>query len=453
MKKKLAFLLAAAMVCTVFLPACSEEKSGSLPPEQKSEVSAAADDFGKKDPGSYHATIEFMAHSKQLEGMINRFMEKYPGIKVNWTMIPGSEHLNQIMTRVNSGDLPDVFTAKTEFIKYINNVPNCFADLSEAPYRGEEIASKLVPYIADLSRDNDGHLRSISWQTTVGGLYYRRGIAKEIFGTDDPDKISELVSSWDKFEQTAMQLKEKSGGKYSMLATYDGLYHPFSTSRKKGWVDENGKLFVDEDVIRQYFDLSKRMWDNGLLARTQDGTQLIGTMQSGNVFMYILPTWGLNFQIMPNAPETAGDWGLARAPQNYFMGGTWLGMGYNTDVPEEAYMLLEYILSNEDNLMEYAKSDGDYVSNMAVQEKIGSLPAAEVSSIEAFKFMGNQNIYTIYNDMLKKGIPSQLITEYDDQMQKLIILACTAYVEGGKSFEEAIGQFRNEALTFAPELK
>ncbi|MFA9379634.1 MAG: ABC transporter substrate-binding protein, partial [Acetanaerobacterium sp.] len=415
------------------------------------EESAAAD-FGSKDPASYHATIELMAHSMQLEGMVNRFMEKYPGIEVNWTIIPGSEHLNQIMTRVSSGDLPDVFTSKTEFIRYINNVPDCFANLSEAPYRGEEIASKIVPYVADLSRDLDGNLRSISWQTTVGGLYYRRSIAKEAFGTDDPDDISALVSDWDKFEAAAAELKNKTGDKYSMLARYDTLYHPFSTSREKGWVDENGKLFVDENVMHQYFDLAKRMWDNGYLARTQDDTQFIGTMQNSNVFMYILPTWGLNFQIMPNAPDTAGDWGLARAPQNYFWGGTWLGIGYNTDIPEEAYMLLEYMLTDEDNIMEYAKSDGDYVSNLAVQQKMGGLPEADVSTIPAFNFMGNQNIYSIYNDMLQNGIPSELITEYDDQMQKLIILACTAYVEEGKTFEEAIQQFKDEALTFAPEL-
>ncbi len=34
---------------------------------------------------------------------------------------------------------------------------------------------------------------------------YRRSIAKDVLGTDDPDKVQEALSTWDKFDKVAEQ--------------------------------------------------------------------------------------------------------------------------------------------------------------------------------------------------------------------------------------------------------
>ena len=37
--------------------------------------------------------------------------------------------------------------------------------------------------------DSDGNLKGLSWQGCPGTMIYRRDIAKEVFGTDDPAEV------------------------------------------------------------------------------------------------------------------------------------------------------------------------------------------------------------------------------------------------------------------------
>ena len=45
--------------------------------------------------------------------------------------------------------------------------------------------------------DVNGVQRGSTWQCCPGLLVYRRDIAKEVFGTDDPVKVGEKVKDWD----------------------------------------------------------------------------------------------------------------------------------------------------------------------------------------------------------------------------------------------------------------
>ena len=39
--------------------------------------------------------------------------------------------------------------------------------------------------------------QGLSWQGCPGVLFYNRDAAKEVLGTDDPDKVQESVKDWD----------------------------------------------------------------------------------------------------------------------------------------------------------------------------------------------------------------------------------------------------------------
>jgi ABC-type glycerol-3-phosphate transport system substrate-binding protein len=420
---------------------------------EKVPTSVSTADFGKKDPASYSGTITLMAHSNQLQSCIDRFMKVYPNVKVELNLVPGSEQLQAVLNAIDSGkNVPDLFTARTQFIKYITNIPGGWANLSEAPFRGEEIAKNIIPYVIDLSRDNKGNLRSISWQSTVGGIYYRRSLAKKYFGTDDPAEISKLFSTWETFMDSARKLKAKSNGTIGMVASYSRVKYAIEPISDIGFV-KDGKLYIDEDMFRLYFDTAKTLYDEGLTVNAKEDAQYIATMANGNVFAYVAPTWAINFQIMPNAPATSGDWALAYAPSPYFAGGTFLGIAEQSKNKELAWLLFEYIVGNEENLEAYATESGDYVSYMPVTKKLGALPAAEASKVKAIQFMGGQNLFDFYNGLVAKGVNSKIVTEYDEMLTKFLDLACTEYVEHGKSFKEAVEYFKQEAFTYAPELK
>ena len=58
-----------------------------------------------------------------------------------------------------------------------------------------------------LASDADGVQRGSTWQCCPGLLVYRRDIAKDVFGTDDPEEVGKKMKDWDTAKATAEELK------------------------------------------------------------------------------------------------------------------------------------------------------------------------------------------------------------------------------------------------------
>ena len=85
----------------------------------------------------------------------------------------------------------------------------------------DEDLKNQYSYTQEIATDQSGKLKAVSWEADPGVFVYRRSIAKEVLGTDDPDKVQEAISDWNKFEEVAGKMKEKG---YKMLSGYDDAY-------------------------------------------------------------------------------------------------------------------------------------------------------------------------------------------------------------------------------------
>lgn len=103
-----------------------------------------------------------------------------------------------------------------------------------------------------------GHPESHFYQITPAGIYYRRDIAKEVFGTDDPDEVGKLFKDYPTILDTAQKLK-------------DAGYRIFSSDAEMGvfsgdsaWVVD-GVLNVDQARF-DYMDLCVDLYQKDLTA-------------------------------------------------------------------------------------------------------------------------------------------------------------------------------------------
>jgi multiple sugar transport system substrate-binding protein len=55
---------------------------------------------------------------------------------------------------------------------------------------------------------DEGVTKGFSYQATPGAFFYRRSMAQECLGTDDPDQVQAMVADIDKFVETAAKIKE-----------------------------------------------------------------------------------------------------------------------------------------------------------------------------------------------------------------------------------------------------
>lgn len=99
------------------------------------------------------------------------------------------------------------------------------------------------PYTKDIVSVNN-RLKAVSWQATPGLFAYRRSIAKEVLGTDDPEKVQKMLANWNKFDQVAEKMKQAG---YFMLSGYDDSYRAFSNNVSSPWVKDK-KIIIDDSI-------------------------------------------------------------------------------------------------------------------------------------------------------------------------------------------------------------
>ena len=143
-------------------------------------------------------------------GAVDRFEKANPGVKVEVTTVPNEQYMDKLkpVLRANK-NAPDVFLGEASLVKEIDE-SGFWDDLSKAPYKAD--VKDLVPYQVKMGTDSKGVLRALSWQTTPGGFFYKRSLAKQYLGTDDPKAVGEMLNSTEKFLETARKIAKASNG-------------------------------------------------------------------------------------------------------------------------------------------------------------------------------------------------------------------------------------------------
>jgi ABC-type glycerol-3-phosphate transport system substrate-binding protein len=283
----------------------------------------------------------------------------------------------------------------------------------------------------------------MSWQACPGAVFYRRSLARKYLGTDDPRTVQTYFSNFNKLLNTAKLLKDNSNGSCVVISSLGDLYNSFMSARKAPWI-VNGKLVIDP-VIEQYLDICKTLHDNRWECRVGQWSEgwFSGMRdefrdEAGKrveVFSYFLPTWGLQYVLKTNAPSTSGDWAMIQGPSTYRWGGTWVGAYKGTNNVAAAKEFIRYVATDDAFLEAWAKDTGDMVSNINVINRI--------KGNYREPYLGGQNQYVEFAE-IAKGVNGKLLQGSDDAIEKLFYEAVAAYVNGEKTRERALSDFKRD---------
>jgi ABC-type glycerol-3-phosphate transport system substrate-binding protein len=421
-EKTMKKLCVALLTVVVLLGACQKSGGASSSGETKLVVWSFTDEVG---------------------GMINDYYRAaHPEVTVEYSMTPTEQFPNKLDPVLASGQgAPDIFALEDAFVrKYVES--GLLLDLTDIYNANRD---KLLAYPAQVGSYN-GKVYGMSWQATPGALFYRRSLARKYLGTDDPAAVQAFFADEAKFLETAALLKSKSGGACVVVSSTGDLFMPFKGARKDPWV-VNDKLVVDP-AMERYMDAVKLLHDKGFEGRVGQwsegwfaGMQGVLKDESGKgveVFSYFLPTWGLHYVLKTNAPDTSGDWAMIPGPYPYRWGGTWIGAWKDTKQPDAAKELIRYLTTDDAFLETYALKSGDLVSNLTVVNKI--------KDTYSEPFLGGQNHYAEFAAMAK-NVDGRMTQGTDQAIEGIFNEAVTAYVNGEKSKEQALADFRSQVET------
>lgn len=194
---------------------CFNKKGGKNVYEEKMDCLVAGSSYGNSFAVRLCRTregrgdvIEVWSFTNELEQMLDLYKATHPDVKVKFTLVPTDVYASKLKNAIQSGNAPDVFAIEEAFVRSFVEEPGVMADLEDLKPDLEEM--EILDYTLDVGTDFDGNLRAVSWQAAPGAMFYRRSLAKEYLGTDDPQKVQEYFQDMDKFMETAEIIKEKS---------------------------------------------------------------------------------------------------------------------------------------------------------------------------------------------------------------------------------------------------
>ena len=377
--------------------------------------------------------------------------KELPNITFNVQVTPDTNlaYQNKLAAaiRANSG-MPDALALESAFAKKFINQEGVLDDLNAAPYNAKEVTGKMVPYTVAFGTDKGGVLRALSHQATPGAIGYKRDIATKYLGTDDPEKIAEMISSEDKMLETAKKLSDASKGVAKLWVGFEDVYTMYRGARTNGWVDKDLNFSIDPKMT-QYIDFMKKLRDGKYEGAIRAWTPAWNAaIADDKHLLFSIPTWGILNIIASNDTKHKDDgrWGLAKAPFNFFWGGTYYGVYAKTQNKEVAWTFVKWFCADKDHLNTWAKDVGDFVNDTEIIEKLTNDDSFVNKTIK-------QNPYKVFGPMVK-DINGAIITEQDDVINNNWLNFTETYLAGKLgSKDDFLKKFTDKVKSDLPNLK
>ena len=468
MRKRPVALLTAAALAAGTLAGCGSSASAPTEAAQKAEASGkessqaaegktetAGQAGGTAGVDVSGATGEINVWTNLSQSEMNFYVEEFnkrvPGVKVTVTVMPGNEYRTKLQNAFRTGtNAPDVATFEiSDFGMYKNT--DLLENLSTESYDAEALSKDMIPYVDELSRDDSGNLRGLSYQATPGGFWYKKALAREYLGTDDPEELHEMLKDWDSIIEVGKQVYEKSGGKIGLLDDIETVEQIYCSYKGAPWVDENNHI-ISDDFLMEQLNLMQRVVDNNVDARAdQWSAGWTSGMYSQDMFILIgLPSWALNFCIKPGIPEgemekAADTWGYMEAPAPYQNGGTWYGIYSGSKNKEAAYAWVKTMTADKDYLVNgLAGQLGDFPAYIPAIEQCIEEGHTDIVT-------GDQQYFQSFYDTAM-NVKADPMTKYDRQAWTSMTAQMDLLAGGGATPEEACQGFKEDMQRIYPEI-
>lgn len=470
--RKITALVMALAMMTGAIAGCGQK----APAASATAASAASQEaVSSEAPTAEGKTLNIWCWNDEFQ---SRFNDYYPEVKevakdkstttlkdgtvVKWTINPNDNNnyqnkLDQALLSQESAaadDKIDIFLVEADYaLKYVDS--EYTLDVKKDIGLADSDLANQYQYTKDIVTDKSGALKGTTWQATPGLFAYRRSIAKAVLGTDDPGKVQEALSDWDKFNSVAVKASAKG---YKMLSGYDDSYRTFSNNVAAPWVTDTTAT-VDPNLMN-WVKQTKEYTQKGYNNKTSlwDDKWKADQGPTGKVFGFFYSTWGINFTLLGQSLKTPvaeggkeevgngiyGDYAVCQGPQSYYWGGTWICGAKGSDNIGTVKNVMKTLTCDSTIMKKITTDTQDYTNNKAAMEEIAS---SDFKSA----FLGGQNHIKLFAEVAPK-IDMSNAGPYDQGMNESLQKAFKDYFDGSVDMEKAKANFEKTVKEKYPEI-
>ncbi len=466
MKKKIVSSLLAITVLATVLAGCSGNSNSQNAASTGSNT--AADGDTAEPAGEEGQVINIYSFNEELR---NRITAVYPEIEstsedgttstlkdgrvIRWIINPNQDGVYQdkldealgAQLSVADDDKVDIFAAEIDYVvKYTDADIDAAMTLEALGINPDTDLADQFEFTKTIASDQNGVMRASTWQACPGVLVYRRDIAREVFGTDDPVEIGKKTADWAAMKTTAEELKAKG---YYTFSCCDDTFRTYSNSMSQPWVAPGETVIKVDQKILDWVKDSKEWMDAGYFDPAVSGQWnadwFTAMSSSSKVFAFLFPAWAIDTQVKPNWDGEEGSWAVTNAPLSYNWGGTFVLAAEGTDNPGIVKDIILALTGNQDNLTIISKKYADFTNAKSVMQ------AAAGDDSFASDFLGGQNPYTYFTPSAD-SIEMAPLSAYDQGCVEQIQNAFKDYLKGQVDYDKAKENFETAIRERYPEI-
>lgn len=392
-KKVISFLLMAAMATTL-VAGCGAKSDGSS--------------SDSSEDGDVVTLTYWGWDSDFYEPMFAAYEKVNPNVKFEPTAVEWGDMLTKAQQALASGsELPVMIAMDNTLIENWKEM-DIFEDLTDYGFDN----SQYLDNLAEKSVTEDGKVIGVQSSINPAGMAYKRDLAKEYFGTDDPDELYQMFNSYDAYVEKGAEVYEKSGGKvhlfHSGQAVAEWLYFASDVQN----MDGDTLNYTDKmtDVMSKLIALR----DANAVDTYQNGTpEANATYADDTHIFYPSPNWTINYYIKGNDPDGSGNWGLMHAPVDYNHGGS--AHGITKDATDEqkqaAYDFLTWCSQGDGAPV--LRDEANFITPYKPLMEDPDFAGVSEGDIE---FFGGEDIGELYYQEIAPNMASIPSTKWDNSM-------------------------------------
>lgn len=403
---------------------------------------------GAVDVSNDGKVVNIYCWNDEFKGFFNSYYKVPDGITINWIEVANEGGAYQtaldaaLMNQesASADDKVDMFLAEADYIlKYANT--DLTMDVTKIGVKNWGVG---YDYTYNAASDVNGVLKGVSFQATPSVFIYRRSIAKDVLGTDDPAEVQAALATWDKVDEVAGKCADKG---YVMFASPLETYRTFANNSDVSYL--NGDKFALTPAFNTWIEQAEKYvnngWSNTYGLWADEKQAMMGT--DGKMFACIGPAWYYSFCMGTALEQTPGDWAICVGPSEHFWGGTWMLAATGTDNEAVVADIMNAFTANEDIAENLLVKDLQFPNNRNVVDKF----AADASY--GNDFLGGQNDIAIMAQCAKgiKWDPA-LHTQYDQTFNESLPNAYLEYLQGITDKDGALSSFYITLSEVAPQI-
>lgn len=417
--------------------------------------------------GNGEKRIELWTSNNYDRNAVKRYFEAYPDYLQEYTyevkvfMSPDTLD-SYLQNDLKAGEYsPDIYVVPDDarfgmFGKYLKGGYAGYA----ATYKelGIDLDNRLkeadiAPYVVNIgTRPSDGEVIGLSYADSSCLMIYRASIAREVFGTDEPDKIQEIMGGgtgdWTKFFEAAEKLKE---AKHPIISDYETLWYPYSSCASSAWVADSKLTVAPERAayLERLKELAQNHWCNDTQFHTDNWFEDISGKSNRNCFCIFGTAGVVDFVVGRNCGEgigdggTYGDWRVCLPPSTGIfssMGPYYLAYKETEHKEAVAHFISWITLDCSKTGFQYNYANGIFNEfNLGYKTSVASGTVMAISN-GSLDVCGGQNVFEM-SAKAAKQVPTENYSPYDTMINSYWTKEFKSYINAGMDKNRTIEHF------------